>query len=111
MFTPTTTDFMEEECGSLYHPFSLSCSYLMHKIHSKVYPAVCKVLSREDRAFSERCQRLMGRLTPSSLGVPEDYSCRYSLTLAALGRIEQLNSPLEKLYCLQEAMVSTLMHH
>lgn len=81
----------------------------MHKVHLKVYPAVYKVLSREDRTFSERCQRLRRHLTPSSVGVPEDYWCQYSLTLAALRRIEELSSPLEKLYCLQDAMVSTQM--
>lgn len=79
----------------------------MHKVHSKVYPAVCKVLSREDRAFSERCRRLRGHLTPSVIGVPEDYNCQYSKTLNILGQVEQYSTPLEKLYCLHDAMVST----
>ena len=78
----------------------------MHHVHSKVYPAICGVHAKQDRHLYERCWHLRGKLTPSVVGVSDDYECRYPMTLAHLKRIESLETPLEILYTIQDAMVS-----
>ena len=82
-------------------------SYLMHHVHSKVFPAVCAVHAKYDSAFSERCCALRGRLTPSVAGVSQDYECQYPSTLSHLKDLDSLQSPLEMLYSVQDAMVSS----
>lgn len=78
----------------------------MHHVHSKVYPAICGVHAKQDRQLHERCRLLRGKLTPSAVGVSEDYECRYPSTLVHLQGIESLETPLEILYTIQDAMVS-----
>lgn len=85
---------------------SLPSSYLMHHVHSKVYPAIRGVLGSQDRQLSERCRLLRGKMTPSAVGVSEDYECRYPSTLDHLRQIDALETPLEVLYTIQDAMVS-----
>ena len=79
---------------------------MMHHVHSKVFPAVCGVHARYDRDFSERCRLLNGKLTPSVVGVSEDYECQYPSTLTHLKLISSLETPLDMLYTTQDAMVS-----
>ena len=86
------------------HPFL--CRYLMHQVHAKVWPAVCGVHAKHDKHFSERCQLLRGKLTPTAVGVSRDYECRYPSTVAHLRLIDSLETPLEILYTIQDAMVS-----
>lgn len=50
---------------------------------------------------------LRGKLTPSAVGVSEDYECHYPLTLAHLRLIDTRETPLEILYTLQDAMVDS----
>lgn len=83
-------------------------SYLMHHVYSKVYPAVCGVHAKYDRQFNKRCQLLRGKLTPSVVGVPRDYECQYPSTLAPLRLLDSLETPLEILYAIQQAMVSNM---
>ena len=80
----------------------------MHHVHSKVFPAVCGVHSKQDAEFSERCRMLRGhgKMTPSAVGVSRDYECRYPSTLAHLRSLESQDTPLEILYSIQDAMVS-----
>lgn len=82
--------------------------YLLSSVHAKVFSAVCRVYSREDRRLRERCQHLRAKLTPSVVGVHSDYECPYPKTLGHLNRLELCHSPLEKLYCLQDAMESVM---
>ena len=78
----------------------------MHHVYSKVYPAIRGVHSRFDKQLSERCRLLRGKLTPSAVGVASEYECQYSSTLHHLRLIESLDTPLEILYTIQDAMVS-----
>lgn len=78
----------------------------MHNVHSKVFPPICGVHSKQDKFLVQRCHALRKHLTPSSVGVPSDYDCTYTKTLAQLHKMEILESPLEMLYALQDAMVS-----
>ena len=80
-------------------------SYLMFSVHSKVYQAICRVHMIEDRQFTDRCRNLKGCLTPSLVGLCKDYNCPYTKTLSHLNKMELCHSPLERLYCLQDAMV------
>ena len=104
---------MEDLSFCLFHPLYLFPSfpplllhsYLLSSVHSKVFSAVCRVYSREDRRLQERCHHLKGSLSPSVVGVRSDYECPYPRTLSYLNRLELCHSPLEKLYCLQDAMV------
>jgi len=82
------------------------CSYLMHHVHSKVYPAILEVHARQDQALKDRCQLLRGKVTPSLLGVAEDYNCPYPSTSEHLISMSRANTPLEMLYSVQDAMVS-----
>ncbi len=81
-------------------------SYLMHHVYSKVLPAIRDVHARQDQEFRERCRRLRRKLTPSLLGVPEDYDCPYPLTTKHLVSMARVDTPLEMLYSVQDAMVS-----
>ena len=78
----------------------------MHHVCNKVYPAIRGVQAKSDRLLSERCRLLRGKLTPSAVGVPREYECRYPSTLAHLRLIDSLDTPLEILYTIQDAMVS-----
>lgn len=84
--------------------------YLMHHVHSKVFPAVCGVHSKQDGEFAERCRMLheRGKMTPSAVGVSRDYECRYPSTLGHLRSLESQDTPLEILYCIQDAMDSIM---
>ena len=82
----------------------------MHHVHSKVFPAVREVHARQDQDLKERCRRLRGRLTPSLLGVPEDYDCPYPSTTNHLNSMCRVDTPLEMLYAVQDAMVSQVAH-
>ncbi len=86
--------------------FFLISRYLMHHVHSKVYPAIRGVHAKFDKQLSERCRLLRGKLTPSAVGVPSEYECQYPATLAHLRLIDSLDTPLEILYVIQDAMVS-----
>ena len=77
----------------------------MHRVSEKVLKAVRAVHAREDRAFAERCRQLRGHLTPSSVDVSKDYHCSYRTTLAHLDTLDRHATPLEKMCCLQDAMV------
>ena len=90
------------------HTHTHTHSYLMHNVHSKVFPAICGVHSKQDKDLVHRCHALRPHLTPTRVGVPSDYNCQYTKTLAHLNKMEELESPLEKLYGLQDAMVSCL---
>ncbi|CAI8012638.1 Ankyrin repeat domain-containing protein 27 [Geodia barretti] len=79
-------------------------SYLMEKVHSKVFPALCRVHKRQNDDLVQRSKYLRGTLTPSGVGVSEDYNCPYGQTLLHLNQLESFKSPLEQLYCLQDAM-------
>lgn len=83
-------------------------SYLMCGVHSKVFPAVCRVHAEEDKHFASLCSRLRGRLTPLQLHVHSDYSCPYHKTLAQLNSLPSLDSPQQQLLCLRDAMVLLL---
>lgn len=83
--------------------------YLMHHVHSKVYPAIRGVHAKKDRQFSERCRLLRGKLTPSVVGVSRDYECPYPSTLAHLRLLDPLETPLEILYTIQDAMDSIMV--
>ena len=78
----------------------------MHHVHSKVFPAVCEVHTRQDWELSERCRLLRGNLTPSLVGILGDYHCPYPSTLRHLNSLAHLDTPLEMLYAIQDAMVS-----
>jgi hypothetical protein len=80
-------------------------SYLLEKVHSKVFPALCRVHKRENDDLLQRSKYLRGTLTPSGVGVSEDYNCPYGQTLLHLNQLESFKSALEQLYCLQDAMV------
>ncbi len=60
---------------------------------------------KDDKQFNERCRLLRSSFTPSVLNLPSDYQCQYPTTLVDLRRLQQRELPLEKLYCLQDAMV------
>lgn len=77
----------------------------MHHVHFKVFPAVCEVHAQHDRQLSERCKSLRGKLTPVAVGVSEDYECSYPATLAHLKHLDTLETPLEMLYSIQDAVV------
>ena len=79
----------------------------MEKVHSKVFPALCRVHKRQNDDLVQRSKYLRGTLTPSGVGVSEDYNCPYGQTLLHLNQLESFKSPLEQLYCLQDAMVLT----
>ena len=85
-----------------------TCRYLTHNVHRKIYPAVCKVHQREDQFLTERCRQLRGRLTPESVGAPSDYSCPYHKTLDKLNRLNEAESPLEKIHVLHGAVESVM---
>lgn len=80
--------------------------YILHQVHSKVFPALCRVHKRQNDTLSQRCKHLRDTITPSRVGVSEDYNCPYNQTLLHLNRLEGYKSPLEQLYCLQDAMES-----
>ena len=92
---------------TLLHSFPLPSSYLMEKVHSKVFPALCRVHKRPNEDLVQRSRYLRGTMTPSGVGVSEDYNCPYTQTLLHLNQLEGFKSPLEQLYCLQDAMVRT----
>ncbi|XP_019863088.1 PREDICTED: ankyrin repeat domain-containing protein 27-like [Amphimedon queenslandica] len=54
--------------------------------------------------FYERCKELSSTLTPAALGLPVDYSCPYKETIEKLNTMSQQNTPIGKLYCLQETI-------
>ena len=80
----------------------------MHRVHNKIYPAVCRVHQKEDKFLTERCQQLRGRLTPETVGVPSDYSCPYHQTLAKLNKLKESTSPLEMIHVLYDAVESVM---
>lgn len=84
-------------------------SYLMCSVHSKVFPAVCRVHQAEDKHFVSLCSMLRGHLTPLQLNVHRDYSCPYHKTLAQLNYLRCLGSPQQQLLCLRDAMVCIQM--
>ena len=77
----------------------------MCKLEAKVYTKVCERHKHEDRRFTERCKDLSASFTPTAVGLPEDYSGPYPLTVEQLNKLQDVNSPLGKLYCIQEVMV------
>lgn len=87
----------------LFLPLS---SYLMHHVYSKVLPAVRGAHAKQDRELHERCRLLRRKLTPSAVGVSDDYECQYPSTLAHLRELDSLETPMEILYTIQDAMVS-----
>ena len=98
---------------SLLSPFPLPLfvsffSHIMASVHSKVYAVVCGHYQKEDRQFLDLSRQLRSNFTPSVLNLPTDYHCQYPTALSALGRLPGYNTPLEKLHCLQEAMVDNL---
>ena len=80
----------------------------MYHVHPKIYPAVLRVQRKEDQFLTERCRQLRGRLTPESVGVPSDYNCPYNKTLDKLNRLNQANSPHEKIHVLHDAVESVM---
>ena len=76
----------------------------MHHVHSKIYPAVCRVHQREDALLADRCRQLRGNLTPEIVGVSSDYNCPYPFTLGKLNKLQGADSPLEKIHVLHEAV-------
>ena len=80
-------------------------SYLLDRVHSKVFPTLCRVHKRQNNDLVERFRHLRDALTPNTVGVSEDYNCPYNQTLLHLDRLEECKAPLEQLYCLQDAMV------
>ena len=68
----------------------------------------CSKFIKEDKQFNERCRQLRSSFSPSALSLPSDYHCPYPLTLSDLRKLQRCELPLEKLYCLQDVMVS---HH
>ena len=86
----------------------------MAQVHTKVFPALCRVHKQQNYNLLQRCKHLRDIITPSRVGVSEDYNCPYNQTLLHLNRLESYKSPLEQLYCLHDAMVrgdkATLMY-
>ena len=80
-------------------------SQIMDSVHSKVYPVVCSKYLKEDKRFAELCRQLRPSFTPSVLNVPSDYHCPYPVTLSDLKKMQRYELPLEKLLCLQDALV------
>lgn len=76
----------------------------MHHVHSKIYPAVCRVHQREDTLLVDRCRQLRGNLTPETVGVSSDYNCPYPFTLGKLNKLQGATSPLEKIHILHDAV-------
>ena len=76
----------------------------MYHVHSKIYPAICRVHQREDAQLVERCRQLRGNLTPEGVGVSSDYNCPYPLTLGKLNKLQGAASPLEKIHILYDAV-------
>ena len=77
----------------------------MGRVYTTVFPAVCGAHSEQDKLYEGRCRALRKKLVPEALGVPDDYHCPFPATIALLNAIDTLPSPLEKLYCIQDAMV------
>eukprot|EP00731_Ephydatia_muelleri_P037919 Em0598g6a len=65
--------------------------------------------SEQDKLYEGRCRALRKKLVPEALGVPDDYHCPFPATIALLNAIDTLPSPLEKLYCIQDAMATILV--
>lgn len=86
------------------HIDSFYYRYLMHHVHPKIYPAVCRVHRREDSLLVERCRQLRGNLTPEAVGVSSDYNCPYPLTLGKLNKLQGAASPLEKIHILHDTV-------
>lgn len=84
------------------------CRYLMARVYPTVFPAVCGAHRDQDRLYEERCRALRIKLLPKALDIPEDYHCTYPVTIGLLNTMDNLSSPLEKLYCIQDAMVRSL---
>ena len=84
---------------------SLPLSYIVTQLHGKVYPKIISRYQKENKTFHERCRDLSSHFTPSALGLPGDYSCPYKETIAKLNKLKDGSSSINKLYCLQEAMV------
>jgi hypothetical protein len=80
--------------------------YLMDQVHAKVFPALCRVHKQQNYNLLQRCKHLRDTITPSQVGVSDDYDCPYNQTLLHLNRLESYKSPLEQLYCLHDAMES-----
>ena len=70
-----------------------------------MYSTVCEKHRLEDERFRERCKNLQSSFTPSAVGLPADYSGPYPQTVQQLNRLHRVHSPLEKLHCMQDAMV------
>ena len=70
------------------HTHTHTHSYLMHNVHSKVFPAICGVHSKQDKDLVHRCHALRPHLTPTRVGVPSDYNCQYTKTLAHLNKMD-----------------------
>ena len=77
----------------------------MGRVYPTVFSTVCGTHREQDRLYEERCRSLRTKLVPKALGVPDDYHCSYPTTIALLNTIDALSSPLEKMYCIQDAMV------
>ena len=86
------------------HTHTTLCRYLMHHVHSKIYPAVCQVHRKEDAQLVERCRQLRGNLTPDVVGVSSDYDCPYPFTLGKLNKLHGATSPLEKIHIFHDAV-------
>ena len=85
--------------------YSFSLSYIMCNVHKKVYEKICNRYKKEDSQFLDLCRQLRHTFTPSVLNISSDYVCKYHQTLSVLGRFQSYGSPIEKLFCLQDAMV------
>ena len=77
----------------------------MSSVYTTVFPALCSAHSEQDRLYEGRCRALRNKLVPEALGVPDDYHCPFPATIALLNSVDSFPSPLEKLYCIQDAMV------
>jgi hypothetical protein len=79
-------------------------SYIMNQVHDKVYSKICSKHQKENKLFIDRCRKLRMTLIPSLLGISKDYDCNYPLTIKELEKIGNGQSPVDKLYCLSDAL-------
>eukprot|EP00731_Ephydatia_muelleri_P037910 Em0597g5a len=82
--------------------------YLMGRVYNNSVPCGVWRTQRAGQAVRGQVQALRKKLVPEALGVPDDYHCPFPATIALLNAIDTLPSPLEKLYCIQDAMATIL---
>ncbi|XP_071501295.1 ankyrin repeat domain-containing protein 27-like [Diadema antillarum] len=78
-------------------------SCVMGGVHSKVFKAICSEKHQDDNLVSDKLHKLQG-VTGEQLGVPEDFCCPLPASVVELARLDSINTPHEKLICLQSTL-------